>query len=112
MKNLFLLLLTFFLIHCTENAQFQEEVQSYLDGYTAEVQKLYYTSAKAEWKSNTHIVEADTATSNATQRANKAYAEFFDAATGPARTTVAVHQLPHPDLVVEIKVMALKPKES
>ena len=39
---------------------------------------------------------------------NKAYAEFFDAATGPARTTVAVHQLPHPDLVVEIKVMAYK----
>ena len=39
---------------------------------------------------------------------NKAYAEFFNAATGPARTTVAVHQLPHPDLVVEIKVVAYK----
>ncbi|NCT09082.1 MAG: RidA family protein [Flavobacteriia bacterium] len=39
---------------------------------------------------------------------NKAYAEFFDAATGPARTTVAVHQLPHPDLVVEIKVTVYK----
>lgn len=39
---------------------------------------------------------------------NKAYAEFFNAATGPARTTVAVHQLPHPDLVVEIKVTAYK----
>jgi 2-aminomuconate deaminase len=41
---------------------------------------------------------------------NKAYAEFFNAQTGPARTTVAVHQLPHPDLVVEIKVMAYKPE--
>ncbi|TBN05534.1 RidA family protein [Hyunsoonleella flava] len=39
---------------------------------------------------------------------NKAYAEFFDVATGPTRTTVAVHQLPHPDLVVEIKVVAYK----
>ena len=39
---------------------------------------------------------------------NKAYAEFFDKETGPARTTVAVHQLPHPDLVVEIKVTAYK----
>ncbi|PIE49857.1 MAG: 2-aminomuconate deaminase [Flavobacteriales bacterium] len=38
---------------------------------------------------------------------NKAYAEFFDAQTGPTRTTVAVHQLPHPDLVVEIKVIAV-----
>lgn len=37
---------------------------------------------------------------------NAAYAEFFDKETGPTRTTVAVHQLPHPDLVVEIKVMA------
>ena len=39
---------------------------------------------------------------------NKTYAEFFNPTTGPARTTVAVHQLPHPDLVVEIKVMAYK----
>jgi 2-aminomuconate deaminase len=41
---------------------------------------------------------------------NKAYAEFFNAENGPTRTTVAVHQLPHPDLVVEIKVMAYKPQ--
>ena len=39
---------------------------------------------------------------------NKAYAEFFDKETGPTRTTVAVHQLPHPDLIVEIKVTAYK----
>ncbi len=39
---------------------------------------------------------------------NQAYGEFFEKATGPARTTVAVHQLPHPDLVVEIKVVAYK----
>lgn len=39
---------------------------------------------------------------------NKAYAAFFDTKTGPTRTTVAVHQLPHPDLVVEIKVVAYK----
>ncbi|WP_370476925.1 RidA family protein [Tamlana flava] len=39
---------------------------------------------------------------------NNAYAEFFNAETGPTRTTVAVHQLPHPDLLVEIKVVAHK----
>jgi 2-aminomuconate deaminase len=39
---------------------------------------------------------------------NKIYAAFFDTKTGPTRTTVAVHQLPHPDLVVEIKVTAYK----
>jgi len=40
---------------------------------------------------------------------NKVYAEYFNKETGPARTTVAVHQLPHPNLVVEIKAMAYKP---
>ncbi len=39
---------------------------------------------------------------------NKVYTEFFDTA-GPARTTVAVHQLPHPQLVIEIKAVAYKP---
>ncbi|MGO1752349.1 MAG: RidA family protein [Psychroflexus sp.] len=40
---------------------------------------------------------------------NQVYAEYFDAENGPARTTVAVHQLPHPHLVIEIKAMAYKP---
>ena len=39
---------------------------------------------------------------------NEAYAEFFDY-DGPARTTVAVHQLPHPHLLIEIKAVAYKP---
>ena len=39
---------------------------------------------------------------------NQAYGEFFDQADGPTRTTVAVHQLPHPDLLIEIKVIAYK----
>ena len=40
---------------------------------------------------------------------NEVYGEFFSKETGPARTTVAVHQLPHPHLVIEIKVTAYKP---
>ncbi|MGJ5642050.1 RidA family protein [Formosa sp. S-31] len=42
---------------------------------------------------------------------NIAYGEFFSKENGPTRTTVAVHQLPHPDLVVEIKVMAYKKQD-
>ena len=34
---------------------------------------------------------------------NEAWADFFDGYEGPARTTVAVHQLPHPHLLLEIK---------
>jgi 2-aminomuconate deaminase len=39
---------------------------------------------------------------------NEVYAEFFDE-TGPARTTVAVHQLPHPQLLIEIQAVAMIP---
>jgi 2-aminomuconate deaminase len=39
---------------------------------------------------------------------NEVYAEFFDE-NGPARTTVAVHQLPHPQLLIEIQAVAALP---
>lgn len=39
---------------------------------------------------------------------NAVWAEFFDE-HAPARTTVAVHQLPHPHLLIEIKAVAYKP---
>ena len=42
---------------------------------------------------------------------NEVYAEYFDY-NGPTRTTVAVHQLPHPHLLIEIKVTAFKKKKS
>ena len=39
---------------------------------------------------------------------NEVWAEYFDH-RGPARTTVAVHQLPHPHLLIEIQATALLP---
>lgn len=39
---------------------------------------------------------------------NEIYNSFFDF-DGPTRTTVAVHQLPHPHLLIEIKAIAYKP---
>lgn len=39
---------------------------------------------------------------------NEIYGEYFDY-DGPSRTTVAVHQLPHPHLLIEIKVIAYVP---
>ncbi|MEV0733446.1 RidA family protein [Polymorphospora sp. NPDC050346] len=38
---------------------------------------------------------------------NEIYAEYFDE-TGPTRTTVAVHQLPHPHLLIEIQAVAVR----
>ena len=40
---------------------------------------------------------------------NEVWAEFFSE-KGPTRTTVAVHQLPHPLLLVEMKAIAFDPK--
>jgi len=39
---------------------------------------------------------------------NDVYGEFFGY-DGPARTTVAVHQLPHPHLLIEMTARAYKP---
>jgi 2-aminomuconate deaminase len=39
---------------------------------------------------------------------NEVYAGFFTE-DPPARTTVAVHELPHPHLLIEIKAVAYKP---
>lgn len=40
---------------------------------------------------------------------NAVYSEFFNF-EGPTRTTVAVHQLPHPNLLIEMKIIAYKKK--
>jgi 2-aminomuconate deaminase len=39
---------------------------------------------------------------------NEVYGRYFNS-DGPARTTVAVHQLPHPHLLIEIRAVAYKP---
>jgi 2-aminomuconate deaminase len=41
---------------------------------------------------------------------NEVYGQYFDSG-GPARTTVAVHQLPHPHLLIEIRALAYKPEK-
>jgi 2-aminomuconate deaminase len=41
---------------------------------------------------------------------NQVYGEYFDY-LGPTRTTVAVHQLPHPNLLIEMKAVAYKPTD-
>ena len=41
---------------------------------------------------------------------NEVYGEFFDY-DGPARTTVAVHQLPHPHLLIEMRAVAYRPEK-
>lgn len=42
---------------------------------------------------------------------NEVYGRYFDE-TGPTRTTVAVHQLPHPHLLIEIQAVAWAGKDA
>lgn len=42
---------------------------------------------------------------------NEVYGTYFNSQTGPTRTTVAVHQLPHPNLLIEMKAIAYLPKK-
>ena len=83
-----------------------------IETQTREVLKNIDQNLKSVGASLKDVVDVTTFLVNMNDFAgyNKAYATFFDKTSGPTRTTVAVHQLPHPDLVVEIKVMAYKPK--
>ena len=82
-----------------------------IEAQTCEVLNNINNNLKKVGASLKDIVDVSTFLVNMNDFAgyNKAYAKFFDKETGPTRTTVAVHQLPHPDLVIEIKVMAYKP---
>lgn len=42
---------------------------------------------------------------------NETYAEFFTE-EGPTRTTVAVRELPHPDLLIEMQAVAYLPRST
>ena len=42
---------------------------------------------------------------------NAVYNEYFKADQGPSRTTVAVSELPHPNLLIEMKAIAYKPQK-
>jgi 2-aminomuconate deaminase len=59
-----------------------------------------------------HVVEVTSYLVNMNDFAgyNEVYGEYFDY-DGPARTTVAVHQLPHPHLLIEIRAVAYKPEK-
>jgi peptidyl-dipeptidase A len=74
-RNVFALLVFASLYACVEDP-LRSEVDAYIAEYESTLQPLYYESAKAEWASNTHIVEGDTTNAARTRRANEALAAF------------------------------------
>ena len=59
-----------------KNAQLKAQADSFLTAYTNRYQELYYTSARAAWELNTHIVERDTTAQYKAQMADEALAAF------------------------------------
>jgi peptidyl-dipeptidase A len=53
-----------------------EETAQFITGYEQEYQRLYYDWQKAEWASNTHIVEGDTTNAVRTRKAHEAWTQF------------------------------------
>jgi 2-aminomuconate deaminase len=70
--------------------------------------RLYLQAAGADLE---HLVDLTTFLVSMEHFAgyNRVYNTYFNAETGPTRTTVAVHQLPHPNLLIEIKGIARLP---
>lgn len=58
----------------------EQAAQAFVDGYTAELQKLYYEVSLAEWAVNTHIVEGDTTNAWRSRMAKEAMAAFTGSA--------------------------------
>jgi peptidyl-dipeptidase A len=77
-----------FVIGCSGTRDLQMEVQSFLDHYNAEFQRLSYESSKAEWTSNTMIIEGDTTNSYRTRMTNEARAAFTGSKENIERATL------------------------
>jgi peptidyl-dipeptidase A len=76
MKKWWLVCVLLLAVGCSGAGKLQDEVQAYLDGYNKEFQRLTYESNKAEWASNTRIVEGDTTNAYRTRMANEALAAY------------------------------------
>jgi peptidyl-dipeptidase A len=61
---------------CAKKETPQQAAQTFLDGYTAQFQTLYYEASLAEWAVNTHIVEGDTTNAHRSVVAKEAMAAF------------------------------------
>jgi len=80
MKNqLTILLLLTAIFSCNSgknNHSIQQEVQTYLDAYNLNFQKLLIVNNEAQWKLNTMIIENDSVTPKLAEKAGEAFAKF------------------------------------
>ncbi len=75
-RSILISILVALFVACSSSEKIQKKAQTFIDQYTMEYQKLYYESAKAQWASNTKIIEGDSTNAIATRKANEALAKF------------------------------------
>jgi peptidyl-dipeptidase A len=63
-------------VACSSTRNVQEKAQKFLDAYNTRFQDLSYAADLADWKSNTIIIEGDTANAYATRMAEEELAAF------------------------------------
>ncbi len=61
---------------CGKSGKYQEDAQKFLDAYNTKYQELYTQSSETQWLLNTHLVEGDTVTKNAADKAQQAFADY------------------------------------
>lgn len=110
-KTLTLFAFTAVLFSCNGNKEMagnkalQDSVQTYLDSYSKEYQKLVVLSNETSWKLQTRIIEGDSTNAVANNNANEQYAEF----TGSTdNINTAKKFLEHKDELTELQVKQLK----
>ncbi|WP_298153833.1 M2 family metallopeptidase [Flavobacterium sp.] len=83
----------------------QKKVQTYLDGYNKEYQKLNVLVNETSWKMQIHIVEGDSTNAVANNKAMEAYAKY----TGSSdNIKMAKAFLEHQDVLTPLQVKQLK----
>lgn len=112
MKNLIIAYaaLAFTLASCDnaktqDSSALQKEVQTYLDSYNAEYQKLVTAASEGQWTMQTHIVEGDTMASHNAAMADEAYAKFTGSKTN---IETATKYLKDKDKLTAIQVKQLE----
>ena len=89
----------------TQTFDVQTETQAFIDSYTKEYLVLQYDWAKADWNSNTKIVDGDTTAAFKTRQAHEAFARF----TGSADAIENARKfLGHEAELTQIQVRQLK----
>ncbi len=90
---------------CETKKNYKAEANTFLRAYSTQYQKLYTTSAEAEWASNTKIIDGDSTNAIATRQANEAFAAF----TGSKENIEKLQELlQHQDQLEEIQVKQLE----